>query len=123
MKTDNNNFKVYEVKKGDNITKVASQFSVTTSEILSANNLNKNSIIKPGDRLRIPVAVKKGKMKNTIRPSGRIVYYTIQKGHNLWRIANHFKVTVDSLYKANNLQKNEVLMPGKTIRVILPEGS
>jgi len=38
-------------------------------------------------------------------------------------VADHFKVTVDSLYQANNLQRDAVLMPGETIRVILPEGS
>ena len=113
------NYKLYNVKKGDNITSIAGLHSVTVNQILSFNNLSSHSIIKPGDTIRIPINPK----KNFDRTSGRIVYYKVQEGDNLWRIADHFKVTVDSLYDANNLQKNSILKPGDTVRVILPEGS
>lgn len=122
-KPDNNHAEEYRIKKGDTITKIAKRFSVTISEILSLNKLDKSTIIKPGDVLRIPVTRKGENEKTILRPSGRIVYYTVQKGDNLWRIANHFNVTVDSLYEANDLQRDSTLMPGVTIRVILPEGS
>lgn len=118
-KSTNKNYRLYTIKKDDNLYTLANLFSIDINQILSLNNLNKNSIIRPGDVVRIPINQK----KNVLRPSGRIIYYKVQKGDNLWRIADHFKVTVDSLYEANNLNKNSVLIPGDTICVVLPEGS
>ena len=90
------------------------------------NNLSKNSIIKPGDLIRIPDTgsnKKKLKKKSVQHSPGRIIYYKVQKGDNLWTIADLFNVSVDSLYKANKLNNKSVLMPGDTIRIVLPEGS
>ncbi len=45
----------YTVRRGDTLTKIAQRFSTTISEILALNSLQRNAVIRPGDRLRIPV--------------------------------------------------------------------
>lgn len=124
--TRSGNTILYKIKKGDNLSLLADLFSTDINKILQVNNLSKNSIIKPGDLIRIPDTgsnKKKLKKKNAQHSPGRIIYYKVQKGDNLWTIADLFSVTVDSLYKANKLNNKSVLMPGDTIRIVLPEGS
>ena len=53
----------YIVKKGDTLWQIARRHNMTTAALLSLNNLNKNSIIQPGQRLR----VKTKKVKLTTR--------------------------------------------------------
>lgn len=45
------------------------------------------------------------------------VYYTVQKGDSLWRIANKYSVTVDELKRMNNI-KDHNLYPGQKLKVI-----
>jgi len=44
----------YTVRKGDTIAKIARNQGVSVSELLKANGLGKQSIIHPGDKLKIP---------------------------------------------------------------------
>lgn len=46
--------KVHTVKPGDNITRIARRYKVTTGQVLSANNLRRDQSIHPGMQLRIP---------------------------------------------------------------------
>jgi lipoprotein-anchoring transpeptidase ErfK/SrfK len=43
---------LYEVKSGDNLTKIAKQYGVTTGTIMTANNM-KSDLIRPGMKLKI----------------------------------------------------------------------
>lgn len=45
----------YTVRSGDTIVSIAVNFGSTVEEILSANNLTSNAIIRPGDQLVIPL--------------------------------------------------------------------
>ncbi|MEM7128371.1 MAG: LysM peptidoglycan-binding domain-containing protein [Chloroflexota bacterium] len=45
----------YAVRDGDTVISIADQFGSTVNDILGANNLGANAIIRPGDRLIIPV--------------------------------------------------------------------
>ncbi len=44
---------LYKVKKGDNLWNIARKFGVTTRQLISWNNLKKNSRIYPGDKIKI----------------------------------------------------------------------
>jgi len=124
--TRKGNIIIYKVKKGDNLSSLADLFSTDVSQILKLNDLTSDAIIRPGDLIHIPdVGGKKRPVKkmNTQQLPGRIIYYKVQKGDNLWSIAYLFNVTVDLLYRANNLTKNSVIMPGDTLRIFLPEDS
>ncbi len=45
----------YTVQQGDTIISIASRFGSTVEDILDANNLAANAIIRPGDELLIPI--------------------------------------------------------------------
>jgi LysM repeat protein len=42
------------VRRGDTLTKIAQRFSTSVSDILALNGLQRNTVLRPGDRLRIP---------------------------------------------------------------------
>ncbi len=44
---------LYKVKKGDNLWNIARKFGVTTGQLISWNNLKKDSRIYPGDKIKI----------------------------------------------------------------------
>ena len=46
---------VYTVRKGDNIWTISRRYGVKVSKIFQWNNLNANSRIHPGDKLRLIV--------------------------------------------------------------------
>lgn len=50
------------------------------------------------------------------KPTGST--YTVKSGDSLWKIATQYKITVDSLKKANNL-KSDVIQPGD--KLVIPK--
>lgn len=45
----------YHVRKGDNLWRIARRFGVTTNDLYAWNNLTKQSILRPGDRIKVYV--------------------------------------------------------------------
>ncbi len=46
--------KIYVVKRGDTIYRIAQKFHVSGKKILLINNLKENSIIRPGQKIKLP---------------------------------------------------------------------
>ena len=46
---------IYVIQDGDTISEIAADYSVSTSQLMSANNLSSNSIIRVGQELLIPI--------------------------------------------------------------------
>jgi LysM repeat protein len=42
------------VKSGETVSSIARKYHVSAQKIISVNNLNKNGLIRTGQRLRIP---------------------------------------------------------------------
>ncbi|MBD3345065.1 MAG: LysM peptidoglycan-binding domain-containing protein [Chitinivibrionales bacterium] len=107
----------YKIKRGDNLSSLSRLFEVSVGEILALNNLSLKSILKPGEIVLVPSR----KQISHNRHSTRIVYYEIKKGDNLWKIANHYGITVNRLCKLNRLTQSSILAPGDTLRVVSSE--
>ncbi len=112
---------LYTVKKGDNLYSIAAQLGINISHLFMLNNLDNNSIIKPGDKLYITKTEKKQSLSSIEKSN--VVLYTVKKGDNLWRIASSFGIPVSTLLKSNKLKKNAPLLPGDIIRIDLSEDS
>lgn len=94
----------YVVKNGDTLSSIASQFSISINTILWANDLNKKSLIKPGQKL-------------TILPVSGIVY-SVGKGDTLSGIAVKFDVSVDEIVSFNDLEETKTIRAG--MKLIVP---
>ena len=99
VKNDN----IYIVKKGDTLFDIAASKGVTVNEIKEANNL-KTDILQIGQVLNIPT------------PSSGEINYIVQKGDNLYSIANKYDVIIDDIKKLNNLKTN-TLQIGQVLKI------
>lgn len=107
----------YIVQSGDSLYTIAKKYNVTVDQIKTKNNLTTN-LLSIGQKLIIPTGETSVQEPET--PSIGGVNYVVQKGDNLYSIANKYGVTVDQLKQANNLTSNILqigqilIIPGTT---------
>jgi murein DD-endopeptidase MepM/ murein hydrolase activator NlpD len=95
----------YEVKKGDNLEKIARKLDTTVEQLKDDNGLKKNAI-QPGQTLQGP------------RPTAKA--YVAGSGDTLFAIGRRFGVSADALRDENDLSRNASIRAGQKIR--LPDG-
>lgn len=96
----------YEVKLGDTVGSIASQFNLNATTVLWANGLSAGSRLKPGQNLKIlPV-------------DG--IMYTVKKGDTLGSISLTYKVYTETIIDVNNLSSQGFIMIGQDL--IIPGG-
>jgi murein DD-endopeptidase MepM/ murein hydrolase activator NlpD len=93
----------YTVEEGDSVGAIARKFNLTTLTILNVNGLTARSIIRPGDKLRIPPV------------DG--VLYKVKSGDTLGGIANYLSSDVNSIAKANGLSDLSTISIGMELMV------
>ncbi|MEN8106454.1 MAG: LysM peptidoglycan-binding domain-containing protein [Pseudomonadota bacterium] len=103
----------YKVKSGDSLWNIARSNSVTVSQITRWNDLNSNTVIKPGQKL----VIRKGSTVSTGSNQFRTIRYTVRKGDSLFRISRKFNVSIADLRSWNNLTGKKYLQPGQRLKV------
>lgn len=96
---------VYEVKKGDTLSTVASLFNVSKNTIIWANDL-KSQVISPGDILVI------------LPMTG--IKHTIKKGDTIASLAKKYKADEGDIAKFNGVVDDTELTLGDTL--LIPDG-
>ncbi len=105
----------YQIKRGDNLIRIARRFDTDVGLLRQANNL-RGSMIRAGDTLMIP----KGSAwydslamagDEPARPTG----YRVRRGDSLYRIADKFNVTVNDIVSWNSLDPADYLQPGQKL--------
>ncbi len=110
--------KIYVVKKGDNLIKIAKKFSLNKKALLSLNKLDKNATIKIGQKLIIPSKAKvktllaKNKFKSK---SNNIGIYTVKKGDTLSLIAKKNNISLTMLRELNKLSRSSKIKIGQKL--------
>jgi membrane-bound lytic murein transglycosylase D len=107
----------YEIVQGDNLYKIAQNFSISLEELMNANDFNDNTLLHAGQIIRVP-SNGTSRVRKSQEISANVVIYKVKQGDNLWNIAANFGTTVQSLYKLNDLNKDSVIMPGDTLKVL-----
>jgi membrane-bound lytic murein transglycosylase D len=118
--------KVYSVRKGDSLSKIASRNGISVSNLQRWNLMGDQTRIHIGDRLYVskPVTVtasapKSGPFESTrnVSPIGTPSSYTVKSGDYLDRIAKDHGVTLESLLKWNNLTLSSTIRVGDKLRL------
>ena len=94
----------YLVRKGDNLSAIASKFNVNLQELIEINQIQNPDLIYVNQELKIPVNEQK---------------YWVRKGDSLWKIAERFAVKVSSLIKLNNITTPDKIYVGQEL--LIPE--
>lgn len=117
----------HKVRNGDSLLKIAKRYHTSIDVIQQINEL-KGNVIRAGDHLLVPVALKsldyytlseEQRLKatqNTKRGAHKLSY-TVKRGDTLWDISRDHKVNVRKLAKWNGMAPTDPLKPGKTLTI------
>ena len=89
----------YTVKSGDSLYKIANNYKTTVDEIKKLNNLTSNNL-QINQVLKIPTTSQ--------QDTTSYISYTVKSGDSLYKVANTYNTTVDSIKKLNNLTSNNL---------------
>jgi LysM repeat protein len=127
------NAKVYHVKPGDTLTKIAGSVNVSVAELQFVNSPKELAVLKPGQIINIPAhksaehapaveppapnpVVKKAADATAKAPAAPGTY-EVQKGDTATSIAKHFNVPVDDLLKLNKITDPKKLQLGQPLKI------
>ncbi|MCP4715227.1 MAG: LysM peptidoglycan-binding domain-containing protein, partial [Deltaproteobacteria bacterium] len=105
------------VKQGDTLSELAERYSSGTSSLRRLNGLGKRSILRVGQKLKVPGGSRPAPTKK--RPSYR--YHVVKRGDTLSELAQRYGSSTSSLRRLNGLGKRSVLRVGQKLKV--PGGS
>ena len=101
----------YTVVRGDALYKIAAKFDCTIADLVKWNNIKNPNLIYVGQKLIV------GWTDKPVPPEPEKVYYTVQRGDNLTKIANKFNTTVQQLVAWNNIKNPNLIYTGQVLRV------
>ena len=99
----------YTVRRGDTLSKIANRYGITVNEIVLLNNIKDPNLIYVGQQLRIPLDNSINQMQN--------VYYRVQRGDRLWRIAKRYRTTVSNIARLNGIRNPNLIFVGQILRI------
>ncbi|MEI8348424.1 MAG: LysM peptidoglycan-binding domain-containing protein, partial [Pseudomonadota bacterium] len=101
--SENKNYLIYKVRKGDNLTTLSRQYKMAPKKIADLNHLKRGRLYS-GQMIKLTPTPQR--------------FYVVRKGDSLEKIAKKFKLTVDGLIKVNDLA-SKTIMPRQKIRIPL----
>jgi len=132
------NIKWYEVRKGDNLKKIANRFRTSIDLLMAINDINNKNQIYPGQLLKLPtgdaeapvlkkdiitaenlktpdISTKYDKKTSLTDEILTNYWYDVKPGDNLKKIADKFDVSVTELEKINHIENTNRLRIGQTL--------
>ncbi|MCS3903517.1 membrane-bound lytic murein transglycosylase D [Methylohalomonas lacus] len=115
--------KQHTVRRGENLWNIARRYNHKVATLTQVNNLTSDSVLQPGQRLRIPANGDSGRSDDGSQATGRKqVRYTVRQGDSLWSISRRFQVSVAALREWNSLQSQALLKPGQELELYVDQG-
>lgn len=118
----------YTVKRGDNLWTIAKRNNVSLDELYAANGLDKNSVLRVGQEIQIPVQGSTAQVDmveaDSYQPTSydqESTTYTVKRGDTLSKIANQYGTTVNAIKGAND-KSSDMIRVGESL-VIPVSGS
>jgi murein DD-endopeptidase MepM/ murein hydrolase activator NlpD len=94
----------YQIKKNDNLWKIAKLFGIHQHLIISINNIHNPDMLRPGNYIHVPTR--------------RGIYYLVRKGDTVSKIAGRYKIAVKHV-TAHNRLNGGLIRPGQ--KIFLPD--
>ncbi len=105
----------HRVRRGETLSYIAAKYRSSVSAIARANRISRRSIIRVGQRLKIPLGrgARRQVRSYELLPGGK---YRVRRGDSLWLIAKKFNTDVRTLQQRNNL-KSATLSVGQVLKI------
>jgi membrane-bound lytic murein transglycosylase D len=120
-------FQKYQVRRKDNLQKIAAKFNTTLNELRKTNELVSDDVYV-GQSLLVPMGKTFVPAQKTSRNylmskaserdsygRGSSKYHIVKAGETLYGIAKKYKVTVKKLMEWNNMTSKSLLKPGQKL--------
>jgi len=117
---------VHYVRRGETLSEIAERYRTSVRAIARTSNLRSVNLIRPGQRLRIPV---RGASRVYASPpplikEGEKLVYVVRRGDSLYKIARDYSTTIQKIKEDNSLINNNLDVGQKlVIQSGKPEGS
>ena len=113
---------VYKAKKGDTLSAIAINNSMSLNELLELNGLNRNYLLKIGDNIKVYSKVNLNNNLNNQNSTEKKEYrkiedYKIKKGDTLSEIAVAKGMDLLEIYSLNGLNDNSIIKVDEIIKV------
>ena len=114
--------RVYKVKRGDTIDKIARRHNTTIGVLLKLNNMKMKDALYVGRKLKIPdTEVEEGEVKKSVAVKSKTFTYSVKRGDTLDKIAKKCNTSISELRKLNQIKRADVLYVNQKLK--LPSNS
>lgn len=107
--TNSTNKTYYTIRRGDTLWGISRKYGVSVQNIVSWNNIQNPNLIYPGQRLIL--------YGNYSSSNSGNVYYTVQKGDTLWRIARRYRTCPRRIARVNGITNPNLIYPGQVLKI------
>lgn len=107
----------HTVVRGDTVSAIAAKFGLKTADVLSLNKLSVNSIIYPGQKIKLTGQASAPAPAPVPSASPATAGYTVRSGDTLSGIAAKHGVSLPDLLAWNQLSPTKFIHPGQLIKV------
>ena len=111
---------IYKVIEGDTLYKIAREYNVNVKDIISINNIDKVSILKPNQTILIPNAANYKKVfdqKNIKLARRKVSYHQTSKTEELGYISKIHQVSREDIISLNKLNNQTKIKPNTNLRI------
>ena len=106
----------YTVRKGDNLTAIASRYNLSVDVLAKANGIANVNNIYAGQVLKLPRG-NTAPPSSAAAPTTNLQAYIVQSGDTLSGLASHFGVSQVELASINHLSVMSYLYTGQTLKI------
>ncbi len=125
----------YRIRRGDNLSTIAKRHRTTVSQLRRLNKLSNRTLLRPGQRLKVPDVggdgIKYVTEEDARQPSGAqpasgispavetrdVEFHTVRRGDNLSTIGKRYGVSVSELLRLNGISSRTILRKGQKVRI------
>jgi LysM repeat protein/predicted esterase len=101
----------HTVQPGQTLGRIAKRYGVSVDALCAANALSRNAAIQPGLELVIP------------EPGDEVRAHIVAPGDTLGKLAERYRISIEDLLAANQLQRTSTLREGQRIAIPTSSGS
>lgn len=111
-------FYYYRVRRGDTLSEIAVRNRTTVGTIRRLNRLGRRSLIRIGQRLRVPVRYSSSGRRVARRSVNRSAkVHVVRRGENLTLIARKYGTTVSMLKQLNKMGSRSTIYVGQRLKL------